>query len=165
MGLCHRPAAAPWTRRRAQALCCTLGRPPASAVNPSSTAQTATMTCHPRPCPGTHRSPARREHPLIPPASSSRPGPTTSCHSQQGEGVTAQAPRPVLSVKGKQPPAPYQRLNPFSACLPCDHPHCLCPPVSHIEPLFQAQPLPCPLAAGALPYLSLCLQKEGVAPS
>lgn len=60
----HHLAAAPWTRRRAQGSCCTLGQPPASAGNPSSTALTVTTTCHPRPCPGTHRSPARREHPF-----------------------------------------------------------------------------------------------------
>lgn len=61
----HRPlAAAPWTRRRAQGLCCMPGQPPASAENPSSIAQTATMTCHRRLCPGTHPSPAKREHTL-----------------------------------------------------------------------------------------------------
>lgn len=86
MGPHHHPAAAPWTRRRARALCCTLGWPPASVVSLSSTAQTATMTCRPRPCPGTRRSPARREHSLILPASSSRPGSITSCPSQQGGG-------------------------------------------------------------------------------
>lgn len=122
MGLRHRLAAAPWTRRRAQALCCTLGRPPASAVNPSSTAQTATTTCHPRPCPGTHRSPVRREHPLIPPASHSRPGPTTSCSSQPGGGSLPKLPDLSSPVKGKQPPSPYQGLNPFIACSLSEHP-------------------------------------------
>lgn len=64
MGQRRPPAAAPWTHRRAPASCCTPGRPLASAASPSCTARTATMTCRPRPCPGTRRSPARREHPL-----------------------------------------------------------------------------------------------------
>lgn len=61
----HRPlAAAPWTHRRAPVLCYMLGQPPASAESPSSIVQTATMTCHPRLCPETHLSPAKREQTL-----------------------------------------------------------------------------------------------------
>lgn len=61
----HRPlAAALWTHRRAPVLCYMLGQPPASAESPSSIVQTATMTCHPRLCPETHQSPAKREQTL-----------------------------------------------------------------------------------------------------
>lgn len=64
MGQRHPLAVAPWTRRRVRDLCCMLGQPPASAESPSSIAQTATMTCHRRLCPGIHPSPAKREHTL-----------------------------------------------------------------------------------------------------
>lgn len=140
MGPHHLPAAAPWTRRRARALCCTRGWPPASAVSPSSTAPTATMTCRPRPCPGTRQSPARREHSLIPPASSSRPGFITSCPSQQGGGHCPSPQTCPPQTRVNSPLPPIKDLVPLEHVYPVSAPHlCPSPPPSHTEPLPQFQ--------------------------
>lgn len=59
--------AARWTRRPAppRGWCCTPpSRGTASAGSPSSTAQTATTTCHQRRCPGTPLSRANSKHKL-----------------------------------------------------------------------------------------------------
>lgn len=69
--------AARWTRRPAppRGWCCTPpSRGTASAGSPSSTAQTATTTCHQRRCPGTPLSRANSKHKLSSPCVSQRMG-------------------------------------------------------------------------------------------
>ena len=113
----RRQAAARWTRRRARASCYMPGRPPASAGSPSSTARTATMTCHPRPCPGTRRSPARREHPP-PPAWLALPG--LLAPAREGGGCPTPTPAHGPGQKLNSTFIPYRGLNPFIAYPPSE---------------------------------------------